>query len=205
MALATYADLIAGIRDWLARPGDTASLPDARLADLVVAAETAICDRYRGREMVGSATISTTAQTVPLPADFLEARRLYLDASPLAWLEYRAPPQFWREFAANVAGRPRCFTIEGTSIVFGPVPDAVYTGRLSYFERFDPLATALNPLYLARPTLYLYGALAHAAPLIGADERLPLWQGLFEKALAEAQMASDRALYGGSPLAMRPG
>lgn len=206
MALATYANLIDGIRDWLARPTDTTTLPDTRLADLVVAAETEIYDRYRGRDIETSATVSTTAQSVALPSDFLELRRLYLDTTPITWLTFRAPSQFWYEVARNTPGRPRVYTIESGNIIFGPIPDATYTGRMFYYQRPAAISASFVPtLFTNRPTLYLYGALAHAAALIGADERLPLWRAMFEGALENAQKASDRAENGASPLMIRPG
>lgn len=210
MALATYADLLDGIRDWLARSGDTTLLPDTRLGDFVVAAETEIYDTLRVDAMEASANLTLSAQAVELPADFIEARRIYLDGSPILRVEYRAPSQFWVEAKAAIQGRPYFYTIEGRFLKFGPIPDMPYTGKLHYYARPASLATALNAIFTARPTLFLFGALKHAALFTGMDPAEPQgragqWAAMFQKALADAQAASDRGTYSATPLAIRPG
>jgi hypothetical protein len=202
MAIATYAQVIASIRDWLARPADTTTLPDNLLADLVVAAETEIYDRLRVRDMEASAALTVSAQSVALPSDFMEIRRLYLDGTPLYELEYVTPPQFWLMGGANTASRPTRYTIEGNNILFGLAPDATYTGRLLYYARPAALSTATNAIFTARPTLFLYGALKHAAALVNDDDRIPMWASMFEAALKGAQAASDRSV-SGAPLRIR--
>jgi hypothetical protein len=200
MSIANYADVLTSIRDWLARPTDTVTLPDARLGDLVQFAEAEIWDRLRTRDMLASTALTINAQSISAPADLIEVSRLYLDGTPIYPLTYAAPPQFWQTFSANIAGRPRAFTVEGGAMLFGPNPDASYTGRLLYYARPAALSAATNAVFSARPNLWLYGALAHAAPLIGNDGRIATWRGMFEAGLKQAQDASDRAAYGGAPL-----
>lgn len=204
MALATHADLLAAIRDWLARPDDSATLPTERLADLVRIAEGDIYARLRVRQMETTVTLPVEGQSVALPADFLELRRLWITADPRLVLEYRAPPQFWREFASQVTGRPRGYTIEGDNLLLGPTPDASYVAAIHYYRVLPPLATALNSLFTAYPELFLYGALVHAAKFIGEDARLPVWREAYADAMGRAQQASDRAV-SGAPLTIRMG
>lgn len=207
MALTSFAELIDGIRDWLGRANDTSNLPTSRMGDLVAMAEAEIYDRLRVREMEASAALTVDAQTVALPTDYVETRRLYLDdARDDLPLVFRAPPQFWREVRLpTTTGRPRIYTIEGSDILFGPAPDATYTGRLLYYKRFAGLASEVNTIFTARPHLYLYGALAHAAPFVDDDERIGVWRGQFEAAISQAQSASDRGSYSGAPLIIRAG
>ena len=205
MTIASYANVLTSIRDWLARPTDTVTLPDERLADLVSFAETEIWDRLRVRDMLATTTLSTTAQSITAPTDLLEVSHIYLTGQPAYTLNFMAPPQFWTSFAANIAGRPNSYTLEGGNLLFGPTPDATYTVSFTYFQRPAALASATNAVFTARPNLWVYGALSHAAPLIGNDARIPVWSGLFERGLQAAQAASDRASYSGAPLMMRPG
>lgn len=207
MTIATYAELLTGIRDWLARDGDTANLPDSRLGDLVTVAEAEIYDRLRIRAMETSADLTVNARTVALPSGFIELRRLYIDASPLFVPDYYAPADFWQRAGVRSrgSGRPTFFTVEGQNFVFDPTPDATYTGKVLYYARLAALSSATNALFLGRPTLYLYGALKHAAPFIGEDSRIATWAAMFETQIAQAQSVSDRGAYAGTPLVIRPG
>lgn len=206
MTLSTYADLISGIRDWLARPNDTTTLPDTRLGDLVTFVESDIYARLRVRAMEASTSLSINAQQISLPDSYIETREIHIvDGDTYRRCEYRTPSQFWVEFAANTAGRPRCYTIEGEYLQFGPSPDATYTGRHLYYKRLPALSVGSNALWTAYPDIWLYGCLAHSAPLVGDDDRLPLWSQLYSAAMDRAQQQSDRDRYSGSPLVVRPG
>jgi len=205
VALASYNDLLAGIRDWLGRENDTANLPSTRLGDLVAFAEAEIYARLRVRHMEASADLTVSGQSAALPEGYIEMRRLYLDGTPLRPLAYVAPPQFWATFTNGLTGNPSAYTIEGENIVFGPVPDQDYTGKILYWRRLPALSTETNSLYSANPDLWLYGALSHAQPFIGEDARLATWRTLFENALARAQQQSDRDRYSGAPLRIRTG
>ena len=205
MTIASYADVLTSIRDWLARPTDTVTLPDARLADLVSFAETEIWDRLRVRDMLTTTPLSTTAQSITAPTDLLEVSHIYLTGQPAYTLNFKAPPQFWASFADNIPKRPNSYTLEGSNLLFGPTPDATYTVSFTYFQRPAALSSAVNAVFTARPQLWVYGALSHAAPLIGNDARIGIWRGMFEQALVQTQQASDRAAYSGAPLMIRAG
>jgi hypothetical protein len=205
MALATYQNVVDAVRDWLARPNDTTLLTDTRIDDFIVMAEADIYDGLRVRDMETAADLTVSAQTAALPTGYLETRRLYLDGSPLLTVDYMAPSQFWSEFRVATPGRPRAYTIEGANLVFGPAPDATYTGKHLYYRRFPTLSSATNALFTARPNLWVYGALRHAALFVGADERKPVWDNAFVEEMGLAQRASDRGAYSGAPLVIRVG
>ncbi len=204
MALSTYAQLVSAVRDWLARSGDTANLPDERVDEFIRMAEADIYAKLRVRQMEATAALNVNAQSVALPADFIEARRLFLVDDPRIWLEYLSPPQFWREHSSQTTGRPRVYTVEATNVVFGPAPDATYSGSLVYYKRPATLSTEVAALFTDFPELFLFGALVNAGAFIGEDERLGTWRGFYAEALARAQQQSDRAV-SGAPLTMRVG
>lgn len=205
MALATYADLTAAVRDWLARTNDTVTLTDARVADFVTLAEEDIYERLRVREMETTGDLTINAQTVAIPSGLVGVRRLYLATDPYVELEFMAPPDFWGRFADNINGRPWGFTQEGDNFVFGPSPDATYTGKLLYWKRLAALSGATNSLFTSRPSLWLYGALAHAAAFTRDAEEEAMWKGRFAETLARAERSNELARYGGAPLMMRVG
>lgn len=206
MAISSHSDLVAAVRDWLGRANDTTNLTTARVEEMIAFAEADIYARLRVRDMETSTALTISAQSVALPTNLLEVRRLYLDGSPLINVQYLAPSQFWVEHRANVASRPRTYTIEGGAILFGPMPDATYTGRLLYYARPAALSGATNAIFTAWPQLFLYGALTHAAPFIGAEDegRLQAMREMYELTLLRAQQQSDRAP-SGAPLTIRVG
>lgn len=207
MAIATYTDLVGAVKDWLGRANDSEYLTEARVGDMIAFAEADIYRRLRVREMEAAVDLTVDDQTVDLPTGYVETRRIYLTGSPLLMLEYRAPPQFWGEVKAATTGQPSTYTIEGDSIVFGPAPDATYTGKHLYYKKLPALSSATNTLFTDNPDLFLYGALMHAAPFTGAEDaaRMQMFAGLFETAVARAQQQSDRSRYSGAPLVMRVG
>jgi hypothetical protein len=206
MAITSYSDLVVAVRDWLGRSNDTTFLPDNRVGEMIAFGEAEIYARLRVRQMETSADLTITAQSIALPADLIEVRRLYLDGTPILTLDYRSPPQFWEETRSNTAGRPSVYTIEGSSILIGQAPDATYTGKLLYYARPLSLQTVLNSIFAANPDLYLYGALAHAGLFTGAEDapRVAAFREMFAAALARVQAQSDRAV-SGAPLSIRIG
>lgn len=205
MAITTYAELKSAVRDWLGRTNDTTQLTDARVDDVIRLAEADIYERLRVREMETSADITINAQTVALPAGVVGWRRLYLAASPIVELDYMAPPQFWGRFADGSTGKPWAFTLEGDNVVFGPAPDATYTGKMLFYKRLDALSGAVNALFTRQPDLWLYGALAHAAQFTRDEAEAGTWRQAFATALDRAETSNERARWGGAPLVMRAG
>lgn len=205
MTLATYADLTAAVRDWLGRTNDTVALTDARVADFVRLAEVDIYERLRVREMETSGDLTINAQSIAIPTGLIGVRRLYITSDPLAELEYLSPPQFWGTFGANLTGQPWAFTMEGGNFVFGPAPDATYTGKLLYWKRLTALSSAVNDLFANQPDLWLYGGLMHAAIYTRDFEEEARWKGKFGEALDRAELSNDKSRFGGAPLVVRPG
>lgn len=210
MAITSYADLINAVRDWMARANDTVNLTDDRIGECIQFAETEIYDQLRVDAMEGEVELTVSAQRVTMPPNCIEPRRVYLDATPLVRMEYRAPAQFWVEAASNTTGKPTMYTMEGDTIVFGPIPDQTYTAKVWCYQRPVSLSVTTNAIFLARPHMYLFGALSHAALFAGIDPAEPqgrasMWRANFENAMQDAQAASDRGTYSSTPLAIRPG
>lgn len=192
MTIATYSDLKTAIQNHYARSDSTFT---NRLDDFIDLAEDRIhygdLGRYPseplrvlGIETTGDLTIN--AQSVAQPTGFLSARRLYLNTDPKADLEFLPPDRFWATDVAadSGSGKPICFTIEGSNFVFGPTPDATYTGKLLYHKKLDALSdsSTTNWLLTNSPGTYLYACLLEAA----------LWDMDYERAEAFAVAFSGR-------------
>lgn len=156
-----YTWLKDQVAQWMHRNDLTGSIPDH-----IYLAEMRIRTRLTERVQDVTGTITTVAgtQTATLPTDFLSVRSLSIpNVSPT--LDYMAPDEFNQMFSQNVSGTPRCYTIIGNNIYFGPTPDAVYSITAMY--RFDmaPLTDLApsNALLAKWPNIYLFGALVEAA------------------------------------------
>lgn len=182
MTIATYADLQASVASWLNRSDLTANVPD--FIDL---AEDMLNGDLKTRSMEAKVTLSSVAgtKTVALPSDMLEMRRLQVVGTYNQPLSYRSPDELSIDYADNRVGQPVVFTVVGSNIELAPTPDAVYSLELTYQQRIPALSDSntTNWLLTAWPSAYLYGALIAAEPFLKNDERLPIWQALYQQAV----------------------
>lgn len=201
MPLASYGDLTAAIADWLHR-----SDLDAVVPSFIALAEARLNRALRMRQQVTSTTLTTVAntQTVALPSDWLQTLRMRL-ASPDRQIDYLPGAQFQVRYMASETGAPVHFTLEGSSILLGPKPDAAYGIEFVYYAKVPALTAAAttNWLMTAYPDLYLFAALCESAPYIGNDARIAAWETKFRDALEQAESANNRSVVSGSALRMR--
>lgn len=197
-----YSSLKANIASWLNR-SDLSSEIDTFI-DL---AEADMMRKLRHWRMEARTTLSVSGQYTDLPADFIEAQRVVASASAPVRMELmaRGEMQQLREAANDTGGTPQYYAITGGQLEVYPSPDATYSVDLAYLQRPADLddTDTTNWVITYYPDIYLYGALVHSAPFLMDDPRLAIWQGLYEKALAEANFESDRARYGGASPRMK--
>lgn len=200
MAITTYAELQTAIAQWLARAGDTNVTTYA--PDFITLAEAEINRVLRVRQMEASADVTISAQTASLPTGFMAMRRLYLNTSPKTMLTYMSPEDMWERYAGSDTGRPVVYTIEGENFVFGPAPDATYTGKCLYWQRQD-LSASAHTLFTQNPDLYLYGSLLQSEAYQKNDERMATWASFYQRALEQIRLADAKDRHSGSVLQVR--
>lgn len=166
MALATYNDLVASVAAWTHRSDLAALIPD-----FIVLAEKRINGDLDARlqDTVTTLNVAAGAPSVAIPADVINIRSLTLQSSPNVVLDYLTPDQFNTQYAAGQAGAPQAFSVIGTSIYLGPLPDAAYGIQCVYKAAVPALATAAggaNWLMTNYPHVYLTGALIQAAKFL---------------------------------------
>lgn len=202
MALANYTDLQASLANWLHRTDLTAVIPD-----LIVLAEARLARDLRLRSQVVSTTLSTVAnqRSVTFPTDWLEFENVTLVGNPDSNLVYVNIQYLDDQFPGNAAtGKPVVCSIEGQALLLGPTPDAVYTISTLYYQRWPALATTpTNWLLSNHPSLYLFAALAEAAPFLQDDGRAALWEGKYAADVAKLQISDDAGQFSGSGLRVR--
>jgi hypothetical protein len=188
----SYSELQTSVANWLAR-GDLA----ATIPEFIQLAEAEIGRRVRRR--VIRTTMTLTGAATPLPADCAELRSI----KPMTGAPWRDHPlrggtkEMLDEAAAHYAGvpgEPRVFAVVGDELLVTPAPAGPRTFEVVYYERLTPLSAAngSNAVLVEAPDIYLWGALAQAAPFLQHDERLPIFQGKFDAAVAQLDAARER-------------
>ena len=203
MALATYSDLKTAVATWLARSDLTSQIPD-----FITICHDKLMRTLRVREMETMNTSFTIgAETVAVPTDWLETRKIYVTSSnPRYDLQYISPDKIVEWNASAATGVPKFFTVVGGDFQFVPIPDATYTGTHLYYQSLAQMSASsdTNWILTSHPDLYLYGSLLEATGLIQNDPRIPLWQSMYDRGIAEVTRQSQRAK-SGPAMQTRPG
>lgn len=74
-----------------------------------------------------------------------------------------------------------------------PTPDSDYPFELSYLELPEPLTSINQTNWLTNyaPDLILYGTLLEAVPFLKNDERIPVWEKYYDRALSSINSQDD--------------
>jgi hypothetical protein len=202
MPFSNFTQLVSSIQDTLNRADLTPVAPD-----FITLAETQLNRRLDTQDMITrNQAFSIAAQYTPLPADFLTMRSIrIISVSPTVKLQYRTPDQMadWMTLHCDTPGQPAYFTISGGSLEVERTPDTAYTAEISYYSKI-PALTSLNPtnwLLQRHPDVYLYGALLQSAPYLKDDERIQVWQNLYQNIIQEIAADDEQAAYSGGTMA----
>ena len=200
MAISTYTELVNSLTNWLDR-SDLASF----LPDFIALTEARFHRDLRIRPMQATASDTTTQSvaTLALPTGFIEMRSLYIDGDPKTPLPYVSSFHKDGTYGGSQTAKPKMFTIVGSNIVFAPTPDSAYTVYVDYWKTFDALTTsnATNWMITNAPDVYLFGALAEAAPFIKDDARAVYWATRYQSAIESLQ--TSHADTGSTGMAIR--
>ena len=199
MALDTYSGLKTTIADYLNRDDLTSIIPS-----FITLAEAKFNRKLRVRQMVKRANATIDTQYFAFPADFLQAKELQLNTSPITYLQYVTQNQGTYGSANQYIsiGKPEYYTIIGTQIEVIPTPDTGYAGELTYYGKITALSDSntSNWLLAYAPDLYLYGALLEATPYLKDDERLAVWSSLYTNSIGDIEIADQRASVSSTPI-----
>lgn len=188
MAITTYSELQTAAANWLARADLTSRIPE-----FIALAEAKFNRTLRIRPMiVRDSAFAIGAEYVPVPTGFLEARSLMLNTNPRQTVTFESDTN--QENLYKVSGQPQFYEIVGSEFRFSPPPDATYTATLTYYKAITPLATTSpNWLLTSHPDIYLYGTLLEAAPYLGDDARIGLWQAALKECIGQLNWQNARS------------
>ena len=195
MALANYADLLAGVASWLNRTDLTATIPD-----FIRLAETEFNRRLRTIEMEARATATLTGSAVALPTDFIGLRSIKIDKT---LLDYITPGELFDD--ERTGTYPVRYTVSDGQFFFRPAPSSG-TVAIDYYASIPALTVSntTNWLMTKHPDLYLFATCAQAEFYLVNDDRVAAWKGRAEEIMAQINMATQKERYGGRRLVMRP-
>lgn len=203
MALANYANLKTAVATWLSRADQTSNIPD-----FITLAHDKLMRTLRTREMETIDTaLSISAETVAVPATWLETRFIYITSTnPRYQLQFKTPEQLIEGNSDAATGIPKYFSVVGGDFQFAPLPDTTYTATHIYYASLAQMSADSDHNWIldSHPDLYLYGALLEAASLIQDDPRIPMWQQRYDRAFAEVSRNSALAKASGA-MQVRPG
>ena len=191
--ITTYTELQAAIATWLERDDLTASIPD-----FIQLAEARHKRDVRMVEMITRSAITVSDRYPAFPTGFLEPITFKLLTNPVTALQQVSPDQL-DGIRIESTGRPTAYTIYET-FELDRAPDQSYNGELRCYTAVTALSVsnADNAILLRHPDLYLYGALSATAPFLMHDERLTIWEALYQSAVKGSATQFRRARRSGN-------
>lgn len=157
----------------------------------------------RVSEMETPLSITSTNNLAPLPSDVLELIRVQIGtANPM---DYIAEEGLLRFLATQTgSGTARQFTRQGNSLLFFPALTDGTTVAGRYYSKGDDISTnVLSAAFNKYPDVWLYAALASAAPFIGEDQRIVIWKMEYRGRLLAANRNDRISRQSGSRLTVR--
>lgn len=170
MTITTIGTLQAAAESWMERSLDDALFLEwanavaDKLMHGVLGADnrTWIVPPLRIRLMEETDTLTTSGGFVALPADWLEFKRIWIDANDGQDLEYRPLRQFRADPDSQMTGTPAKYTIDAGNLYIAPTSDADI--EVTYYEKLGAFTgdASTDAILTAHGAVYLSGVLCEA-------------------------------------------
>lgn len=198
--ITSYSTLKTSIANYLHRSDLTDLIPE-----FIADGEARIYNDLRIRAMETAFSGTTSGGTIALPSGFLEWIYLYADGDSNQKLERRDMEWIVTNYP-SATGTPIYFARDGEYLKFGPFPDADTDLVGRYYKRLDALSDSNTTNWFTSnaPELLRFAALCEAAPYIGNDARIPVWEGKYAAVKQRLKMTERNEQFSGSRLTTRP-
>lgn len=170
MAITTIATLQAAAESWMERTLDDALFLEwanavaDKLMNGVLAADdrTWIVPPLRARSMESTTTLTTSSGSVALPTDWLEFKRVWIDATDGKDLVYKPLRQFKTDPDSQLTGTPTKYTIDAGRLYIAPTTDADI--EVTYYEKLGSFTgdASTDAILTDHGAVYLSGVLVEA-------------------------------------------
>lgn len=212
MAIATYNDLAAAVKQWCAR---TDSAFSAQIETFVALHELRMyngadelggalqCDALMAPEIETKGTVTFTAGVAAMPSGVSTLRTLGRP-SDMIGIDYLSPRRFDILDANGTGGDVQAFTVKGSNIYVTPSYDGNF--NIIYYK-VQPAITSSNQtnvLLTAYPMLYFTGVMGEAFAFMQEPEKSLAWLTKYRAAVEGVNSSNRGVRYGGMPLRVQP-
>ena len=191
----TYDEIKTKVAEYLNRTDLTSQMD--MFIDLT---ESDINKVIKHQDLIKRANAVAETQYTQLPSDWSRVINVELNTSDHTTLLQQSTESLdlKRTSIDNVSGRPEYFAITDNAIELCPTPDTNYELQLTYYANIPELSSSntTNVVSDKFPDVYIYGCCKHASVFLMEDERVRMFQTLFDKALEEVRLQQERASFG---------
>jgi hypothetical protein len=187
----TYNSLVDKIKEYLERTDS--SLVD-QIPTFIQLAETRLARelKHLGFQRVVTNTFSQGQATVAKPSRWRETISFNYGSgtgnntrNTVFQRSYEYCRTYWPD--PTVTGAPKYFAdYNYSNWLIAPTPDSAYPFEIVYYEMVQPIDSTNQTNWLTEfaPDLLLYATLLETAPYLKVDERIPVWQQMYDRAMA---------------------
>ena len=191
----TYDSLVENVQSYLERT-DAATLDKIplfiMLAEQIIAAQI----KFLGNLTVQTSTMTLNANVIDKPARWHKTVSINVTVAgtrqPVLLRKYEYLREYWPDPTAT--GVPKFYCdYDYTHWLVAPTPSDDYVFEVLYYERLQPLDSSnqTNWFTIYAPQALLYGTLLQAMPFLKNDDRVPLWQAMYQQSM-DILVAEDK-------------
>jgi len=198
MAIADYTSLITEIISW----SNHDDINTAVASTLLNLGEKRVYREIKTTEMETGFSVTISGGVATLPSDFQGLLNARISGSPDLPMEIQTGEFIYRKYPTRSSEtKPRFCAVEGSNLVFGPYPDANYLVKGTYYARPTSLSSSNTTNYFTDEggDALFYASLVNAEPFLKNDQRIQIWEGLYQRSKLEIMKEQKRKKYGGSP------
>ena len=194
MAITTYAELQTAVGNWLNRSDLTSRIPE-----FIALAEPDMRRQLRDKKTVGALTLTAAVASKALGATVKSLESLRYNSTSRNYPLRQMTPAGLASIRRAGSGAPEAYAVIDGTAYFDVAPDAAYVMEMTFIEKITALSLGVTSTFTNSPDIYLYGTLVQAAPYLEHDERVPLWKGLYEEAVAKENAYREATEFGAAP------
>ena len=183
----TFNSLQEDLRRYLERgfTSDSDQIVYEQLPRLINLAERRISRelKIQGFNRYVQTTLGANVSVYEKPDRWRDTVSMTVDGIPIFGRSYEYCRSYWP--VETDVGAPKFYAeYDYNHWLIVPTPDKTYTLEISYYELVRPLddENQTNWLTAYAPNILLYAALLEATPFLKNDERVPVWQSMYDRA-----------------------
>ena len=191
----TYDSLLVDVRRYLERGFTQASdqIVYDQLPRLITLGERRIARELKIEGFIRPVTtpLSVGVSTYMKPDRWRDTVSMTIDGTPIFARSYEYCRSYWP--APAETGKPQFYAdYDYQHWLITPTPDAAYNLEILYYEQPPLLGDDLQTNWLTQyaPDVLLYATLLEATPFLKNDERVGVWQAMYDRA-AKALSGED--------------